>query len=73
MFSRAMELYNTHKERKGFNQKHIFKPEKLAHFHIEAFGDNIEHKNYQGKIQVNEIQISDVVSGGDATPIGAQR
>jgi len=46
MFGKAMEMYTKHKERNGFIQNMIVKPEVLSHFHIEAYGDNIECNRY---------------------------
>ena len=46
MYGRAMLLYNEQKDRKGVNQGDVIKPETMTHFHIEAFGDNIECNRY---------------------------
>ena len=47
MYSRAMGMYKENKERDGVHARDVIKPETLAHFHIEAFGDNIECNRYE--------------------------
>ncbi len=47
MFGRAMQIYADHKERQGVRKDDIMKPETMAHFHIEAFGDEIECNRYE--------------------------
>ena len=47
MFGRAMQIYNEHKERSGVPKSEIARPETMAHFHIEAFGDEIECNRYE--------------------------
>lgn len=67
MFGRAMDLYTTHKERKGFSSGLIFKPETMAHFHIEAFGDNIEVNRYLNA-QQPQVLISGKTTDGAPQP-----
>lgn len=47
MFGRAMKIYEESKERSGVITDHIIKPDTMAHFHIEAFGDQIECNRYE--------------------------
>lgn len=47
MYGRAMRLYNESKEKVGIIQADVMKPETMAHFHIEAFGDKIECNRYE--------------------------
>ena len=46
-YERAMELYTTQKSRLGVIKNDVVKPETMAHFHIEAFGDKIECNRYE--------------------------
>ena len=47
MFGRAMQIYAEHKERTGVRRNDILKPDTVAHFHIDAFGDGIECNRYE--------------------------
>lgn len=70
MFGRAMDIYNTHKERNGYSQNLIFKPEQMTHFHIETFGDNIESNHYQNGVQPGKLNIGSHLTNSNATLSG---
>ena len=49
MYNRAFRMYEQTKNREGFIKRDVLKPEHLSHFHIEAFGDDIEVNRYEDK------------------------
>ena len=56
-----MQLYAMQKGRLGVNKNDVLKPETMAHFHIEAFGDKIECNRYESSAQTphaNQILVT---------------
>ena len=39
-------MYNDTKAGQGVQERDVIKPEMMSHFHIEAFGDQIECNRY---------------------------
>ena len=54
MHGRAMDLFHLSKEKKGVRRRDVIKPETMAHFHIEAFGDQIECNRYESNNSTDE-------------------